>query len=75
MDSKICIRCDAPIAYKNASFCSNCGLSLENFCTNEDCELNQEDTLDTLDPSDRYCYCCGYPSDYLSLGVIKDYKD
>ncbi len=69
------MRCSCESAYENASFCSNCGLPLYNFCTDDDCELNQEDTLDCLKESERYCYCCGAESTYLSLGLLKPYEN
>lgn len=64
-----CPECNARITREDASYCSNCGKSVEvNKCSNIDCPHNFENSLAK---DDCYCYECGSKSTYLTLGIIQ----
>lgn len=56
----ICPKCKTKSEYDFPIFCHTCGTYLHNECSNEECDLNDEDCKDKpIQINDKYCYLCG----------------
>lgn len=70
MDTKTkCAKCGNPDCDLDDHFCFNCGANLINYCSNEDCIVNDADTPGL---PRNYCFCpvCGSQTKYMVNGYI-----
>ena len=51
------------------TYCTRCGVLLENFCPEENCS-DAEGNAILLDAYDRFCYQCGSESKFMQLGYF-----
>lgn len=80
MDSKslTCVNCGFSEHIEDAEFCQNCGISLRNFCKNNDCEANSVPDVEysSLPWNAKYCPYCGEETSYYEyLSKLDDNKD
>lgn len=60
--TNICLLCNTKFDITDAEFCPECGQPLHNYCTNADCELNDEVQFGQIFEVpffSKYCYKCG----------------
>lgn len=58
----VCHFCKYDFEIEDADFCPECGNPLHNYCTNDDCELNNTELYDEIFEvpfNSKYCYKCG----------------
>lgn len=65
--SIICINCGFSDHLDGAEYCQNCGISLRNFCPDENCEANNVPDIEysTLPNNAKYCPYCGQETTYF----------
>lgn len=70
MDTKVkCTKCGNPNCDLDDQFCFNCGANLTNYCSNENCIVNDADNPGL---PKNYCFCpiCGSKTTYMVNGFI-----
>jgi hypothetical protein len=68
-----CQKCGTKAATEDAIYCYECGELLTNYCTNEQCMLNNySDEKIALPQNAKYCYECGCQSTYYDILNKKD---
>jgi hypothetical protein len=69
-----CQKCGTETAIDEASYCIECGELLSNYCSNEQCILNNydDDGKIALPQIAKYCYECGCKSTYFDILNKKD---
>jgi hypothetical protein len=67
-----CVKCHKPDIPDDFEYCPNCGYAVDsNFCSNNDCPLNDTDEPVSLEETDCFCSCCGSEAKYYVDGFIK----
>lgn len=66
----ICPKCGNPACEEGDAFCFNCGASLKNYCSNDNCVMNNGEDIEL--PLDC-CFCteCGEETTFMKAGYIK----
>lgn len=74
----ICPKCKIEMRYEDPSYCHECGAFVVNYCSNDDCELNNGtydvDVDCSLHADDKYCYLCGQPTNFNLEGFFENHK-
>lgn len=66
----VCAKCSKEAESEDASYCYNCGAGLRNFCSNEDCSLNDQDEPFELPSYHKFCDSCGEKSTFMANGYF-----
>lgn len=72
----ICVNCGFSEHLDDALYCQNCGIDLSNFCSNDDCEINNvtEPEYATLPNNAKYCPYCGSKTTYFEYLSKNDHN-
>lgn len=65
-----CVKCGKENDTNSCAYCENCGVPLENYCSNENC-ITREDEGFSLPNDVCYCGICGEKSFYYVEGYIE----
>lgn len=72
-DVTTCPKCGNPECALDDYYCFNCGADLGNYCSNENCVMNDEDEDEERRLNRNYCFCpvCGSKTTHMQAGYIK----
>lgn len=71
-----CINCGFSEHINDAEYCQNCGISLKNFCMDNNCEANNVESIEyaALPNDAKYCPYCGQKTTYFEYLSKSDHN-
>ena len=65
-----CPNCDFEEHLENVDYCQECGVCIINFCTNNNCEQNNDDNIQELPANAKFCPYCSSESSFKEAGFF-----
>lgn len=65
-----CVCCNFEDHVEDAEFCQECGTSLDNYCSNNQCVMNNGESV-SVPNNAKFCPYCGEGTTYYNAGLFE----